>query len=289
MTRLAVLADIHGNLPALEAVIADMSAFEVDHVVVAGDSINWGPFSVEVLQQILDRRWSLIRGNHEFYLLHYNTPHAPEAWRNFQTPRWLNEDIPKHLRSIIASLPDELRLCFPGTPYVRVVHGSPGNHWQGIYATMKDEQIAALLDGVEETVVIAAHTHLPLDRCVGKWHILNPGSVGVPLDGIHGARYLILEADSTGWNPVFRHVPYDLEALMRGWHRTDRRNSVTGRLFIEEARQARPMLYAFNQWRRTHYPHLLESPTMVDEFLALGLAHISTFFPEDYQINLEQL
>ena len=50
MTRLAVLADIHGNLPALKAVIDDMAQFEVDHVVVAGDSVNWGPFSCEVLE-----------------------------------------------------------------------------------------------------------------------------------------------------------------------------------------------------------------------------------------------
>ena len=73
MTRLAVLADIHGNLPALQAVIDDMAQFAVDQVVVAGDSINWGPFSREVLEVIRERRWPVIRGNNELYLLDYDT------------------------------------------------------------------------------------------------------------------------------------------------------------------------------------------------------------------------
>ena len=72
MTRLAVLADIHGNLPALQAVIADMAQFAVDQVVVAGDSVNWGPFSRQVMELIWAHRWPVIRGNNELYLLDYS-------------------------------------------------------------------------------------------------------------------------------------------------------------------------------------------------------------------------
>ena len=61
MTRLAVLADIHGNLTALQAVMDDMAQFDVDQVVVAGDSINWGPFSREVLEIITARNWAIVR------------------------------------------------------------------------------------------------------------------------------------------------------------------------------------------------------------------------------------
>src|ERR1700720_3129900 len=82
MTRLAILADIHGNLPALEAVIADLARFAVDQVVVAGDVINWGPFSAQVTARIVEAGWAVIRGNNEFYLLDYQTPRAPAAWND---------------------------------------------------------------------------------------------------------------------------------------------------------------------------------------------------------------
>jgi predicted phosphodiesterase len=289
MTRLAVLADIHGNLPALQAVIDDMAAFYVDHIIVAGDSINLGPFSTEVLERILDLKWSVIRGNHEFYMLYYNTPYAPEAWRHFHTPRWLNEHIPKPLSNTIAALPDELRLCFPDAPYIRVAHGIPGNHWQGIYPSMADEQIAALLHDIAETTLIVGHTHLPLERHVERYHILNPGSVGMAMDGIPGARYLILDGDPTGWTPTFRHVEYDPAPLFKEWERLDIVEvlGVSGRLIMEDMRCSRPMLFGFNRWREEHYPDMPEALWMVDEYLALSFSERITFFPVDYRINLE--
>ena len=93
MTRLAVLADIHGNLPALQAVIDDMKQFDVDHVVVAGDSVNWGPFSREVLELVFQRRWALIRGNNAFYALDYGTVRAPDFWSSFSLPPILREQL----------------------------------------------------------------------------------------------------------------------------------------------------------------------------------------------------
>jgi predicted phosphodiesterase len=82
MTRLALLADIHGNLPALEAVCADFAAFNVAHVIVAGDVINWGPFSPQVTERVMNAGWGLLRGNNEYYLLDYDTPRAPTEWRD---------------------------------------------------------------------------------------------------------------------------------------------------------------------------------------------------------------
>ena len=86
MTRLALLADIHGNLPALEAVIEDMAQFAVDHVVVAGDSVNWGPCSRQVMEIITERAWALIRGNNELYVLDHDTERAPPHWASFTMP-----------------------------------------------------------------------------------------------------------------------------------------------------------------------------------------------------------
>lgn len=289
MTRLAVLADIHGNLPALQAVIADLTPLNVDQVIVAGDSINWGPFSVQVLEQIYDRRWSVIRGNHEFYLLYYNTPYMPEAWRGFTTTHWLNTSIPAAWQRIIACQPDDLRLCFPDAPYVRVVHGSPGNHWRGIYPLATgDDDVRAMLGGLEEKTVITAHTHLAMDRRVDSWHILNPGSVGVPLDGIAGARYLLLDSAPDGWHPTFRHVPYDLAPVIAECERLDYvgLHGTTGRLMIEELKTGRPLVYAYHQWRRKYHPDLPDDLTTVERFLREPDAAWEFRHP-DYKLNVE--
>src|SRR3972149_5518130 len=82
MTRLAILSDLHGNLPALEAVQQDLSRFQVDYVIVAGDVIDRGPFSVQVLERVTREGWAVIRGNAEFYLLDYGTPRAPAEWND---------------------------------------------------------------------------------------------------------------------------------------------------------------------------------------------------------------
>src|SRR5688572_20119531 len=216
MTRLAVLADIHGNLPALEAVLADLAQFEVDHVVIAGDVINWGPSSAEVMARVAERGWGIVRGNNEFYLLDYDTPRAPESWRDrsqFQMLPWLYRQLRGRWHHMIAVWPDSLSLRFPDAPPVRVVHGSPRSAWEPIYPQTGADDVAEMLAGIEETTIIAGHTHLPMDRQVAGRHIVNPGSVGVPIDGTFSASYMLLEGNADGWRPAFRRVDFDYDEL----------------------------------------------------------------------------
>src|SRR5215212_1124481 len=185
MTRIAVLADIHGNLPALQAVVQDLQQFDLDHVVVAGDVINWGPFAEEVLEYITREGWAVIRGNNEFYLLDAYTPRAPAEWSDesqYSLLPWLRRQLAGKWQQRIAAWPDALSLRFPDAPPVRVVHGSPLSPWQPIFPSTPPDEIEAMLSGVDEATLVAAHTHIPVDEVVGRWHILNPGSVGVPLD-----------------------------------------------------------------------------------------------------------
>ncbi len=289
MTSLAVLSDIHGNLPALEAVITDMEQFKVDQVVVAGDNINWGPFSTEVLERIIGANWAVIRGNHEFYMLYYNTPHAPAHWATFPTPRWLNEHLPKYWRTIVAGLPDELRLCYPDAPYIRVVHGSPGDHWRGIYPIdTSDDEIRQILAKVPESLVITGHTHLILDRCVDQWHIINPGSVGVPLDGIPGvARYMLLDGDAHGWRVTQRVAHYDVNQVVAEFHRQQyiEQLGVTGFLMIEELKRGRPLIFSYYQWAKKYRPNVPDTLELAQEYLTFPDAPWE-FMPLDYHLNL---
>ena len=268
VTRLAVLADIHGNLPALEAVLADLTQFRVDQVVVAGDAINWGPFSAQVMEQVTAGGWAAVRGNNEYYLLDYATARAPAAWNDrAQWPLlpWLQRQLagPAHAR--IAAWPDSLSLRFPDAPPIRVVHGTPRSHSEPLYpAPLSTEaEVAAMLAGVDEPVVIAGHTHLPLDRTVGAWRVLNPGSVGVPLDGRHCGRYLLLEAGAGAWQAEFRAVPIDPAPVLAEFERQGFLEAcgVIGRLVMDEFVTARLELHPFIRWHAAVCP---ERPLTMD-------------------------
>src|SRR5438105_2123738 len=136
MTTLAILSDLHGNLPALEAVLADLAPFGVDQVVVAGDVINWGPFSAQVAARVVESGWAVIRGNHEHYLLDYGTPRAPVAWDDagvWPLLPWLQGQLPARWKTLIAGWPDSLSLRFRDAPPIRVLHASPRQNTEGIY------------------------------------------------------------------------------------------------------------------------------------------------------------
>jgi predicted phosphodiesterase len=291
MTRLAVLSDIHANLHALEAVIQDMQPFEVDHVIVAGDLINWGPFSVEVLERITTLGWGLIRGNHEYYLLDHNTSRAPEEWKYFDTPPWLNSQLRGRWKNTIAAWPETLSLRYPDAPLIRVVHGSPRNIREGIYNLTPDDEIETMLAGVEESFVIVGHTHLRLNRQVGRWRLFNPGAVGVPLDGQGGANYLILDGDEDGWQPTFRRVPYDLAPVLAAFEErkiVEHLGSL-GRMLIHEYQTSRPQLYAFNEWSRLCFPDEPRAIALAERFIH-DVKDIDPYLPPAYQLkNIEQI
>jgi predicted phosphodiesterase len=288
LTLLAILADLHGNLPALEAVQADLRQFPVDHVIVAGDVINWGPFSAQVLERVVECGWAVIRGNNEFYLLDYATPHSPPEWNDrtrFPLLPWLKRQLAGRAEHLIAAWPDSLSLRFPNAPPIRVVHGSPRGNSEGITPIAGDDEIGAMLSGVDEPIVIAAHTHLPLARRVGGWQIYNPGSIGVPLDGQHCARYLLLESAGGAWRPTPRDVPVDPAPVLAEFVRQGfvEECGVIGQLVVAEFEQARLVLVPFLNWHTACCPH---EPLTHDLVRAFAAIDPMPFTPAAYRLNL---
>lgn len=268
MTRLAILSDIHGNLPALEAVIADMAPFAVDQVIVAGDVINWGPFSAAVVARVTASGWATIRGNNEYYLLDYNTERQPAAWRDFELLPWLHRQLGGHWQNVIASWPDTISLRYPDAPPVRVIHGSPRSNTESIFPELPDDEVRTILDGVEESVVIAGHTHLAMDRTVGDWRILNPGSVGGPVDGEFGASYMLLEARDGDWHATFRRIEYDDAPVFEEFERLrfTEECGITAHLIIEEFKTARLQVYPFMRWRAAEHAEQPLTMALVERF-----------------------
>jgi predicted phosphodiesterase len=270
MTRLAVLADIHGNLPALRAVLDDMASFQVDRVVVAGDVINWGPFSPQVMEIVARERWAVVRGNNEFYLLEYRTPRQPEHWRDYTLLPWLHAQLAGRWQREIAAWPDELSLRFPNAPPIRVLHGLPANPWRGMHPLLSDDELAALLEPVAEPTVIGAHTHLAMSRRVADRHVLNPGSVGLPLDGKIRADYMILDGDEAGWRPTFRRLPYDRAPLLAEFARQRfvAQGGPVAELVVREFETGRLWVLPYLAWRQGHAPGGPDSPELLAAFLA---------------------
>ena len=289
MTKLAVLSDIHGNLSALEAVISDLENFEVDHVIVPGDVISFGPFSKQTAELVIEQRWSVIRGNNEYFLVDYKTPRAPPEWNDpvrFAPTEWLDRQFDQKLKTLIASWPDTLNLRFRDAPPIQVFHGTPDSSWDSIYWTLTDEELEKLLCDVEADYVICGHTHLPMDRQSGRWRIFNPGSVGVPLDGIFSASYMILEGNEQGWKPTFRRIPFDYEMVFEEFEKSgyNKESGPIGKLVLEIYKTARPLL-GFLRWQEIAKPGAPLTEALVDEYLST--ANWWEYAHRAYHINME--
>ena len=272
MTRLAALADIHGNLPALEAVLDDLEGWRPDAIVHAGDAVCWGPRSREVLERLAAVGATGVRGNNEYYLLDGGTARMPESWRHYGLIPPLIEDVGPTWRDRIAAWPDAVSLRFPDGPPIHLCHGRPGDPWNGLY---DDEPVPPSLLALPEPIVLTAHIHLAMDARIGTKRVVNPGAVGVPLDGDRRAAYARLEATGDDWHVEFRRVAYDLDALERDWAATRflERNGPMATLVMREFRTARLTVVPFLRFRAEEMPNATEGEALARFDDAARLRH----------------
>jgi len=201
--RVAVLADIHGNLPALRAVLSELDAESVDALVIAGDVVG-GPYPLEVLERLAARpeRQLWISGNSE--------REAVAAWDGEpvaddeagRAAAWSAERLDREWRDRLDSWPIVAELG--GVLYC---HGSPSRDDEVLTRATPDDVLAEVLSGVGEAVVVGAHTHQQFIRPVAGGPIcINAGSVGVPYEGRPGAFWLIMDR----LEPQLRETTYDI-------------------------------------------------------------------------------
>lgn len=255
MTRIAVLADIHGNVPALEAVLADVAHARVDEVLVGGDLVGRGPQGHAVVRRIEGLGWPSVRGNHEDYLSSFRRGEVPEDWLSdaqWAASRWMAAELSDEDVRYIEGLP--FSLVSRREPELRLVHGSPRSNDEGLGPWCSEEQLAGFWKQVGEPVLVCAHTHRPLTRRVEDHGlVVNVGSVGLPFNGDRRAQYAILERRRDGWHVERRQVPYDLEEILQVYEISGflREGDVTARLLKLELEHAAPLLVPFLQWAET--------------------------------------
>ena len=209
--RIAVLADIHSNLPALQAVLRDVDATRVDQVWVAGDLVGYNPWPNEVIQVLRDRKVRAIRGNHDRAVLSGDT-----SWFNDLAAaaiRWTRITMAPGSVGYLASLEDRARFSLPhGT--VAMFHGSPRNDDEYVMPWAADE---ALMKLAQAPFVILGHTHVPMAFSSRYGILVNPGSVGQPRDSDPRAAWALLETATGGVEE--RRVPYDIGSVVAEIHK----------------------------------------------------------------------
>jgi len=262
MIRIAIIADIHGNYPALEAVVAEIERQQPDYVVLNGDMINGTPMSSDVLDYVRSQDWIVIRGNHEFYYLDFDTERArpgfndQERWGQLH---WLMDQISVEQGHFMAMLPDERIFYLPNTQPISIAHGVSGQNTVGFSHRLTDDEIAERLEYVPQRTVVSAHTHIQIDRHAevdGRmWHIINPGSVGLPLNRNIQAQFAIIESvDETvtkgGWRVEHFGVDYDRRPLLDAYKTSGMLaiGGVISTLFMWEVCTAEPEIIHFFRW-----------------------------------------
>jgi predicted phosphodiesterase len=216
--KLAVLSDIHGNWPALEATVAAIDAWRPDLVVVDGDVVNDGPSSPACWDYISGRRnrdgWVVLRGNHEEYVAEWLDPATPRegpAYDLIRLSHWTFKQLNGTVDEL-AALPERWDWSAPDGATVVVMHGTMLGNRAGIYPFTSDESVRSRL-AAGARVFVTAHTHVPHRRFLDGTQLINIGSVGVPGDGDGRAAYgRITWTKTQGWQAAIARVRFDRAA-----------------------------------------------------------------------------
>ena len=227
--RVAALYDVHANLPALDAVLAQVREASVDLIVFGGDVIP-GPMTRETLSRVLDLDIParFIHGNGELAVLAMMDAPDPSAVAYTGTTsggplppavreviRWTATQVQPEYPDALASWPKTIRLEISGLGLVLFCHGTPTSETAAFTRLTPEEVLRPVFEGLGVSLVVCGHTHMQFDRMVGSTRVVNAGSVGAPF-GRTGADWLLL-----GPGVELRNTSYDLKEAAERVRRTD--------------------------------------------------------------------
>ena len=218
--RIAALYDIHGNLPALEAVLTDVRRAGVDRIVVGGDVLP-GPMPVETLERVQSLRVpaDCLRGNGDRETLEERPERpsrVPETAR--QQLRWCRALLSDAQALAVEAWPLTRRYDVPGIGSVLFCHATPRNDEEVFTHLVPEPLLRPIFDGVAD-LVVCGHTHVQFDITVGRTRVVNAGSVGMPFEK-PGAYWLLLGDRPLRDAVQLRRTEYDLEAAAGAVRRT---------------------------------------------------------------------
>ncbi|HEY5058397.1 MAG TPA: metallophosphoesterase family protein [Gaiellaceae bacterium] len=220
--RLGLISDLHGNLPALEAVLGELERDGVERIVCLGD-VAVGPQPSETLNRIRAVGCPVVMGNWDAAFVD-GLPAATDELSQLinETNGWWSEQLTDEDREFIRTFVPTLDLELDGLP-VLCCHGSPHSYDDGIFATTPDAELEALFDAARPPLLIAGHTHVQLARRFDASLLVNPGSVGLPFRDwppkpvriSPWAEYAVVEVESERVRVDLRRTPFDVTAFLR--------------------------------------------------------------------------
>jgi predicted phosphodiesterase len=221
--RIGLISDIHGNLPALEAVLAELDRERPDTVVCLGD-VALGPQPRETLARISERGYPVVMGNWDAYLLGEATPSDDEGGRAFaEVGSWVARLLSPEDRELVRGFRDAVEVSLGPDAALLCYHGSPRSFDEWILASTPDGELDAMLADAQASVFAGGHTHLQMLRRRGDSLVVNPGSVGMPFrrwwpDDVRvgpWAEYGILSADDGRLSIDLRRTPVGVDEYLR--------------------------------------------------------------------------
>ena len=225
MTRLALISDIHGNLVALEAVLADIAARGIARIVCLGDIAATGPQPHEVARRIRELGCPVVMGNTDAWLLEPAPRENPDDTGRVidEIDLWCAEQLSADDRALLASFAPTVTVSLDGGKRLLCYHGSPRSYFDRISPDTPNEQIAEWLAGTDADLYAGGHTHVQMLRRYQKSLLINPGSVGMPVNPTWPgpdmrnpawAEYAVVECDGERLSVALQRVPFDTAALV---------------------------------------------------------------------------
>lgn len=212
--NVALLGDVHANLPALEAVLTHAYQHNIEAIWNIGDWVGYNAFPNEVIKRLQREGAISIVGNYDIKVLKF--PKKQEKWQKSKrfekwlAFKWAYDTLKKKHRKYLAQLPKEKRLQVAGRT-VLLTHGSPASNNEGLTAETPEHRLQELAQLGQADVIVCGHSHRPFARqAAGAWFI-NTGSVGRPDDGDPRACYAILRLTPNEMAVQHYRLDYDIE------------------------------------------------------------------------------
>lgn len=246
--RVAVLADIHGNLPAAEAVLEDIRRQSPDYVVAAGDLALRGSHPAETMDLLESRCHALLMGNTDAYLAEMYLNGAYQERDHWKTELlvWTREQLGPQRLSRLATLPFSVRYSPRRGQDLFVCHANPRNLEESLEPTLDEPTIRRYLAHLDAAAVVFGHLHFPYRRRVGRMVIADVASAGIPRDGDLRPAWGLMTWSPRGWRVQIRRVRYQVRRATQA--------------LVERRVPGAPLLvHKMLEARYRHHAHLAEA------------------------------
>lgn len=232
--RIAIISDSHGNLTALDSVLAEIDRTgPYDEVLMGGDIAYGGPYPRECIERILERGYRAVRGNTDQLIVDAAST-GGEAHG-----AWVLEQIDDDLVAYLDSLPVQVTIDCPDGRRIGLVHATPWSIYESVLPDSEEGTYRAMLAEADANLVAYGHIHLQNRHDHELGVIVAVGSLGLPFDGDQRSMFTTIESTENGWNVEFHRLAYDVQQAIEAARERGGPNGASFAKTLEEA--IRPM------------------------------------------------